>query len=790
MQPNAPMPRESLGPSPALTCNRLWLATVLAFMALSLALCWPWLSGAVTIPWDAKAHFQAQVQFLAQSIHAGQSPFWTPYVFSGHPQIADPQSLIFSPPYLALAFWTANPSFAQLDGVAFVTLVFGGLGVIGFGRDRHWHPAAALVAALAFAFGGSEAWRIQHIDQITSIAFFPWALWMLERGLRLHSARYGVLSGFFAGLVCAGPDQVVFLSLICLAGFTIAHWVTGPGRMTRLRLSLRPLAAGALVGSAMVLPQLMMVLSFAEGSNRAQIGLEAAEWGSLHPSALVTYLVANLFGTIGPMENFWGAPSGHWPYPVQSNIARNMANLYFGTIPALALIGWFFSGEVLHRRRAVLGLLFLLMLGYALGRYTPVFPLFYEYLPGTKLFRRPADALFLVTTLGAYLVGFGLDNWLESARRPRAGMVSAAVLAAIVALSAALGLAVWLGKLKLAAPEMGISALTIALSLGVLALARRHAASAPLAVVALLGIAVAADLAWSIRPNDSTGLPPEGFRELRAERGNETLDWLKSHVVAAGERRDRIELAGMGFDWPNASLIHRLENTLGYNPLRIGFYSEATGADDHVPYPEARKFTPLMPGYRSPMARLLGLRFIASPVPLEQIDPALKANPLPLAKRTRDAYIYENPDTYPRVMVLGSAWTLDQAALVRTGKWPNTRLDEVVFVEPSAIPLPQGLPKGAARILRHDNTEVEIAVEAPAGGVLLLNDVFHPWWFASVDGFNARILRANGIFRAVVLPRGAKRVVFRFEPLRGLLRRNLVHSAPAALDDPEAEYNP
>lgn len=790
MLPDASSPRHDAGPSPALTCKRLWLASGLIYFVLSLALCWPWLSGAVTIPWDAKAHFQAQVQFLAQSIHAGQSPFWTPFVFAGHPQIADPQSLIFSPPYLALAFWTANPSFAQLDGVAFATLVFGGLGLMGFGRDRHWHPAAALVAALAFAFGGSEAWRIQHIDQITSIAFFPWALWMLERGLRLHSALYGLLAGFFAALVCAGPDQVVFLALICLAGFTIAHWVTGPGRLIRLRLSLRPLAAGAVVGSAMVLPQLLMVLSFAEGSNRAQISLEAAEWGSLHPSALVTYFIANLFGTIGPMDSFWGAPSGHWPYPVQSNIARNMANLYFGAIPALALVGWFFSGEVLHRRRAVLGVLFLLMLGYALGRYTTIFPLFYEFLPGTKLFRRPADALFLTTTLGAFLVGFGLDNWLESARKPHPGMIIAAVSALIIAFSAALGLAVWLGKLKLALPEMGISALIIGLSMLVLVLARRFAYAAPLAVVALLGIAVSADLAWSIRPNDSTGLPPEGFRELRAERGNETLDWLKANVVAAGDRRDRIELAGLGFDWPNASLIHRLENTLGYNPLRIGFYSAATGADDHVPYPEARKFAPLMPGYRSPLARLLGLRFIASPVPLEQIDPALKDRPLPLVKRTRDAYIYENPDTFPRVMVLGTGWTVDQSALVRTGKWPNTRLDEVAFVEPSAIPLPHGLPNGKARILRYDNTEVEIAVEAPEGGVLLLNDTYHPWWFASIDGHNARILRANGIFRAVVLPQGAKRVVFRFEPLRGLLRRNFVHFAPVAGDEAEVEDNP
>src|SRR5512145_878556 len=76
----------------------------------SIVIGWPWLSGRVTIPWDAKAQFLPQIQFLAQSLAAGESPFWAPYAFSGHPQVADPQSMIFSPPYLALALVSAAPS--------------------------------------------------------------------------------------------------------------------------------------------------------------------------------------------------------------------------------------------------------------------------------------------------------------------------------------------------------------------------------------------------------------------------------------------------------------------------------------------------------------------------------------------------------------------------------------------------------------------------------------------------------------------------------------------------------
>ena len=36
-----------------------------------LLLAWPWLSGAVTIPWDAKSQFQPELQFLATSLPHG-----------------------------------------------------------------------------------------------------------------------------------------------------------------------------------------------------------------------------------------------------------------------------------------------------------------------------------------------------------------------------------------------------------------------------------------------------------------------------------------------------------------------------------------------------------------------------------------------------------------------------------------------------------------------------------------------------------------------------------------------
>ena len=56
------------------------------------------------------------------------------------------------------------------------------------------------------------------------------------------------------------------------------------------------------------------------------------------------------------------------------------------------------------------------------------------------------------------------------------------------------------------------------------------------------------------------------------------------------------------------------------------------------------------------------------------------------------------------------------------------------------------------------------------GGYVVLNDPYHPWWSAAVDGAEAPVLRANVLFRAVAVPPGRHTVRFEFRPLAGAWR--------------------
>ena len=201
------------------------LALVVAIFALAfLVPAWPWLSGAVTVPYDAKSTFFPPVEFMARAFHTGESPFWMPNVFAGWPNIADPQSLLLSPLHVLLAAARAAPGMWANDAVTFAYLFIGGLGIILYFRDRGWHAAGALVAALAFAFGGAASARLQHTGQVISLCYLPLALWLLARALDRSSAGYGVLAGIAGALIVLGRDQVALLEVYVLAGFVAWHW--------------------------------------------------------------------------------------------------------------------------------------------------------------------------------------------------------------------------------------------------------------------------------------------------------------------------------------------------------------------------------------------------------------------------------------------------------------------------------------------------------------------------------------------------------------------------------------
>jgi hypothetical protein len=743
---------------------------VIAFMPPA----WPWLSGAVTIPWDAESQFRPQLSFLARSLATGQSPFWTPNVFAGWPQINDPQSLIFSPLHVLLAWFDSAPSALAFDRVTFALLFLGGVGIILFFRDRGWHPAGALVAALAFAFGGSANARLQHTSQIISLCWFALTLWLLARTLDRGSWRLGVAAGIVGGLLAVGRDHVALLSLYVLAGYVIAHWIAA--ERASVRASLKPLAAAGATGLVIAAVPVIMTALLAARSNRPEIGYAVAGHGSLHPADLMMLAFADLFHGMAPNVDWWGPPGPRWSAafgPTGLGTAKNMGMLYAGAVPFVALVSFgLVRGHAWAREIRFFTVAAALVLLYALGWYTPAFHAMYDVLPGIAYYRRPADATFVLGALIAVLAGYFVHCWLAGAVAKPTRAQRAVEIGIALAL---VGCAVWLAAMVVgvqgALAPVANGLLGAAAAVAALALVREFDPRQPLAGATLLTLLMAADFVWNAPPHISTGLPPQTFDALEADTRNETVRLIRSRLAAdaAPDRRDRVEMIGIAYHWQNLALAQDFDHDFGHNPLRLRWFYQATRVGDYFATPGQRTFSPLYPSYRSTFADLFGVRVIATGVPIEEIDKSLKPGDLDLIARTPDAWVYENPRALPRAMVVGQWQLADFDRLDQTG-WPAT-VDprRTVLLERAPAGLAAGAARrpGAARIVRYANTEVDVSVDAPDGGLLLLNDVWHPWWRATLDGRPVDILRADVIFRAVTLPPGVHEVRFTFAPFAG-----------------------
>lgn len=288
-----------------------WIICVFAFAIAWIALSAPWLSGHVTIPYDAKAHFQAQIQFLANALATGQSPFWNPHVFGGSPQIADPQSMIFSPALL-LAWINPAPSFQAVDALVFGMLGLGGAAVILLFREKGWEPLGAMVAALGFAFGASAASRVQHIGQIFSLVFFMIALWLVVRMARRASLGSGVALGAAAGMMIVQPDQVALLGCYSLVIVLACEVAVSREPSARLRALLAPSAIAAAVATLIASGPILLAWLFIETTTRPAITYDYAVSSSLHPASLLTAVIGDLFGAQNSSVHYWGPFSATW----------------------------------------------------------------------------------------------------------------------------------------------------------------------------------------------------------------------------------------------------------------------------------------------------------------------------------------------------------------------------------------------------------------------------------------------------------------------------------------------
>ena len=792
----------SAGSIPSLEWSRrqtlLAFALILAAWAAAAAI-WP-LTGAV-VPWDSKNQFYPTLRYLGAALAHGELPLWNPYHFGGHPSAADPQSLLFTPTMLLFGWLKPDPSMELFDLVVFAHFLPGALAFIPLFRRRGWHWSGAVAAAIVFMLGGSATARLQHTGMILSYGFFPLALWLLEEAMDRRSYRFGVLFAVSAAFMVIGRDQVAFLCALTLIGVAVSRIATAQQPFAYLRSRLRLLVGMALIGGALLAVPVILTMQFLATSTRPSFGFGVAAMGSLPPESLATILFGNIFGSLRWTYDYWGPD---WHSLAEGTWTDRATNyLFIGTIPALFILWHGIAGGRLFAREfrffLVLGLLAIL---YALGRYTPGFEAIFDHMPGVNLYRRPADATFLINIALAFSSGYlvhryakeGMPRWSKATLGQfRIALPALALALVIAAIASALTFAVKAGQVQATLTEAGVGLLTAALLM--LAVAKLSGPSSRrealvLALVVLTGAELIGRHAASALNAEPAGrytiftqLPPEQLQGLQI---------LKRELAERHKQGEypRVEILGLKGSWQNASMVLEIEDIIGYNPLRLADYERAIGPGENAEDPNLRQFPSSFRGYECDLASLLGLDYLVLDRPVQKLPRHFpRLADAEIVYGTGKMWIYRLNTAGRRAYMAHHVQAVDSEVVLGQDELPDFNRETEALIDQDSMPLLKAhyapvrpaaeKPQSKVRIVSYRRNSVTLEVESSAHGVLVLHDIYYPGWEASVDGERRPVLRANLLFRGVEVPAGKHRVEFAFRPLS---LENLVAAATDLMD--------
>jgi len=709
------------------------------------------------------------------SLKHGSLPLWDPYARGGVSFIGEMQTGLFYPLKAVLAlvpFNRAGVLSPRAFELFFVLLHFViACAMFALVRALGLSHYAALVAGACFSLGGMVG-RVGWPDMLDSAAWLPVIVLFLLRAINarrpLPGLLYAGLAGLALGLAILGGrlhiaimDVLVVVSAAAfLARYAPARTADFPARGNRWAWAGVVVAVVAVVAFLAAAVQLLPSLEYSRHAVRylsdvlvlpAQRKIPYANLSSgFWPRSVAAFLFGFPFdGAVGGGENY---------------------SPYFGVVPLLlAIVGAWKNWR--HPLVRYLAALAVLAFFYTLGSFSFLHGLLYSITPFLWMAREAARFIYLANFAMAVLAGFGAEA-LFSGQADRASLAPLVRVFKWVVIVCLAGLSVPALFTKPGMSEwVALSVLFILSAYGLLLyiLAGNRNRLARFLVVALILCDLSA-FNWTAR--DKIELEKTGKNHLKVLLScGGVAQFLKSQP---GLFRTQV-LA----EWhPNIGDLYGVQAVGGMGATLLSDYERFLNTVPHS-------------------VDLLNVRYFVKP----------KAAAEPGAVYEDDGWkVYQNPNCYPR------AWVVHETAVEPSIDKLRARLGEPSF-DPRrtallAAPLPVTLDAVPAGALASDEiaftfygaNRLELTVRAEKRGLLVLSEADYPGWRATLDGNRVPIYKADGLFRAIVVPPGESRIVFRYRPgtvlagstlsflaFCGVLLAAFAYRRQLAADDPAAK---
>jgi hypothetical protein len=350
------------------------------------------------LKWDLMDQAFPWKYFIGESLQNHILPLWNPYQHCGYPIHADPQSSALYPVVWFFGyFWGYSIYILSLDFTLHIFLA--GTGMFILGKILGFRRNVALIMGIGYMFSGFFVGNAQHFMWIISATWLPWVIGSYISLSVKRTLRKAVTFSLLMFLLITGGypafTMVLLYFLIILFVFYAVTINKNEGRsalLSFLKYNAVALMLTIFVSAVMLVSvfELMPYLSRTQG-----LSLKDALFGPFSAKSLISFIIP--FGAVNYDLSGYGTD-------------MSMANGYFGIIPFVFFVSAFFI-----RKSAIVKLFLfwgLFMLAAALGDVLPVRSFLYNYVPFFTIFRFPS--LLRVFVIISFLVvsGFALNHFL------------------------------------------------------------------------------------------------------------------------------------------------------------------------------------------------------------------------------------------------------------------------------------------------------------------------------------------------------------------------------------------
>ncbi|MFH1850468.1 MAG: YfhO family protein [archaeon] len=358
--------------------------------------------------------------FISNAVREWHIPWWLPYYAGGVPVVSDPTSMLLYFPLWPL-FITGNLSYYGF--LSFAQVAFAGFFMFILARRLNMSTAASVMSSVIYAFSGQvlSAAYVGHILHLASFTFYP--LIMLFSISILTQKKKSVYAAALALVLAitlfSGHIQYLYYIVLSLTVLYIMQFFASrrQGALGEFARSSLYFAAAAILFVLISLPQIVPTAELATlvaGSQRGSY--EFATVGSFHPLLFIRFLSPNLFGD---EDNYF-----FFTYYTENPYLSVFA------LTALASATLFFikGRKRMPHLEKVFFIQFLFSIFMMLGKYNPLYYIFFRLVPGISMFREPTRFMIITALSAAMLAGFHLDHLFKK-RLPITEIVLKAMMA-------------------------------------------------------------------------------------------------------------------------------------------------------------------------------------------------------------------------------------------------------------------------------------------------------------------------------------------------------------------------